>query len=191
MVITQDKRIKLDFKGEKLDIASFPIDKFKTAIQKYPTIYYQMVQEAEPLINAHVLEELKNIKPNKEGFRNYLKETREHIKSSIELLELDKIDNIYVKSYSVIYSSMLRLRGLFIIKCILEKGNFSNKKFKNWLEAKGLNRREYEDCYKAYRLVRDNEDTKSLRINVQTAEKLLNILQNELDLLEKWHQNME
>ena len=183
LVITQDKRIKLDFKGEKLDIVSFPIGKFRTAIQKYPAIYCQMVQEAEPLINAHVLEELKNIKPSKESFKNYLKETKEHIKSNIELLELDKIDNIYVKSYSVIYSSMLRLRGLFIIKCILEKGNFSNKKFKNWLEAKGLNRREYGDCYMAYRFVRDNEKIK-IKIKIQVAEKLINILENELNLLE-------
>ncbi len=110
LVITKDKRIKVDFKEQKLDIISFPIDKFRIAIQKYPTIYYQMVQEAEPLINAYVLEELKNIKINKENFKDYLKETEEHIKSNKELLELDKMGNIYLESYSVIYSSMLRLR---------------------------------------------------------------------------------
>ena len=48
LVVTRDKSIKLDFKEEKLDIVSFTIDKFKTAIQKYPAVYYQMVQEAEP-----------------------------------------------------------------------------------------------------------------------------------------------
>lgn len=182
LVITKDKSIR--FKEEKLDIISFPIDKFKAAIQKYPAVYYQMVQEAEPLINAHVLEELKTVKIGKESFRNYLRETKEHIKSSMEFLELDKIDGAYLKSYSVLYSSMLRLRGIFIIRCILGKGKFSNKKFKNWLCTKGLNRIEYEDGYKAYRLVRDNEDTKSLRIKVQVAEKLTNILKNELNLLE-------
>ena len=184
LVITQDKRIKLDFKGEKLDIVSFPIDKFRTAIQKYPAIYYQMVQEAEPLINAHILEELKNIKPNKESFKDYLKETREHIKSNREFLELDKIDYTYIKSYSVLYSSMLRLRGLFIMKCILEKDKFFNKNFKKWLITKGLNRNEYEDCYTAYRLVRDNKDTKSLSIKLEVAEKVLYILEKELKFLE-------
>ena len=184
LVITKDKSIKLDFKEEKLDVTSFPIDKLKLAIQKYPTIYYQMVQEAGPLINAYIFEELKNIKPNKESFNNYLKETKEHIKSNRELLELDKIENAYLKSYSILYSSMLRLRGIFIIRCILRKDKFSNKKFKNWLEAKGLNSNEYENCYKAYRFVRDNKDAKNLIIKMQVAEKLLNILQNEFDLLD-------
>lgn len=184
LVITKDKSIKLDFKGEKLDVVSFPIDKFKTAIQKYPAIFYQMVQEAEPLINSYVFEELKNIRINKESFKNYLKETKEHIKSNRELLELDKIDNTYLKSYSVLYSSILRLRGLFIMKCILKKDKFSNKNFKDWLITKGLNNKEYEVCYIAYRLIRDSKDTKSLKIKIDIAEKALNILEKELKFLE-------
>ncbi|MEK6869220.1 MAG: DUF2080 family transposase-associated protein [Nanoarchaeota archaeon] len=184
LVITKDKSIKLDFKEEKLDIVSLPIDRLQTAIQKYPTLYYQMVLEAAPLINAYVFEELKNTKINKESFKNYIKETREHIKSNEELLELDKIDNAYLKSYSVLFSSILRLRGLFIMKCILKKYRFSNKRFKNWLVSKGLNLSEFEDSYKAYRLIRDNEDTKSLKIKINVAEKILIILENESGSLE-------
>mgnify|MGYP001571330370 CR=1 FL=1 len=185
LVITKDKKLELRLKEEKMEVTSFPIDKLKLAIEKHPAIYYQMVQEAEPLINAYVFEELKKTKIEKENFKNYLNETKEHIKSNRELVELDKINNIYLKSYSVLYSSMLRLRGLFIIKCILEKIKFSNKKFKSWLSAKGLNQSEYEVCYKAYKCIRDNKDTKSLRIKITIAEKLLNIMQNEIKLLEE------
>lgn len=185
LVITRDKKLKLEFKEEKIEIISFPIDKLKLAIEKYPTMYYQVVLEAEPLINAYVLEELKNIKISREKFKGYLKETKEHIRSNRELLELDKIDNTYLKSYSVLYSSMLRLRGIFIMKCILEKNKFSNKKFKNWLVSKGLGNNEYGDCYTAYRLVRDNEAIKSIRIKLEVAEKMLSILEKELNLLEE------
>ena len=184
LVITKDKRLILEFKKEKLDIASFPIDKLKKAIKKYPAIYYQMVQEAEPLINNYALEELKNIKISKEGFKEYLRETREHLKSSKELLELDKIDNTYLKSYSVLYSSMLRLRVLFIIKCILKKDKFSNKKFKKWLFSQSLNFREFEDSYRAYGMIRDDKNIKSLSIKISVAEKVLNILEEELGVLE-------
>ena len=184
LVITKDKNIKFNFKEEKLEIVSFPIDKLKMAIEKHPAIYYQMVQEAEPLINAYVLNELKNIKIGKESFRGYLKETKEHNKSSRELLELDKIDGICLKSYSALYSAMLRLRGLFIIKCVLKKNKFSNEKFKNRLIGQGLNIKEFEDSYKAYRLVRDDMAFKDLKINISVAEKVLNILEGELALLE-------
>ena len=184
LVITKDKRLILEFKKEKLDIVSFPIDKFKKAIEKYPAIYYQMVQEAEPLINNYALEELKNIKISKESFKEHLIETREHLKSNKELLELDKIDNTYLKSYSVLYSSMLRLRALFIIKCILKKDKFSNKKFKKWLFSQSLNSREFEDSYKAYGMIRDDKNIKSLSIKISVAEKVLNILEKELGVLE-------
>ena len=185
LVITKDKNLSLSFKEEKLDIASFPIEKFRKAIEKYPTVYYQIAQEAEPLINGYILEEFKNMKIGKENFKEYLKETKEHIKSSKELVELDKIDGTYLKSYSVLYSSMLRLRGLFIMKCILKSEKFSNNKFKKWLMGGGLNSKEFEDSYSAYRMVRDNENAKKIKIRITAAEKVLSVLGNELRLSEE------
>ncbi|MBI2101068.1 nucleotidyltransferase domain-containing protein [Candidatus Woesearchaeota archaeon] len=184
LVITKDKNLRLSFKGEKIDAVSFPIDKFKIAIKKYPAIYYQIVLEAEPLINAYAIAELRSIKIKKEDFRDYLKEAREHLKSNKELLELDKLDNSCLESYSVLYSAMLRMRGLFIIRCILNKGRFSNKKFKGWLTSQGLDSGEFEESYNAYRMVRDDKSTKNLEIGINVAEKVLNILEKELNLLE-------
>ena len=184
LVITKDKHIKFDFKEEKVDIVSFTIDKFKKAIEKYPAVYYQMVQEAEPLINEYVLNELKSIKINKNSFSDYLKETGEHLESDRQLLELDNIDYTYLKSFSVLYSGMLRLRGMFIIGCILKKGKFSNRDFKKWSASKGIASKDFEDSYKAFRLVRDDEDTSKLRIKIVLAEKILNILEKELRFLE-------
>lgn len=184
LVVTKDKNLKLNFKGEKLDIVSLPIDKLKMAIEKYPIIYHQMVHQSEPLVNAYVLEELKNIQISKESFKAYLMETKEHVESSKELLELDKVDNTFLKSYSVLYSSILRLRGLFIIRCIIKKDKFLSKKFKDWIISLGLNLNEFENSYKAYSLVRDDEDTKNLRIRMTVAEKVISILENEARKLE-------
>ncbi|MEK6837908.1 MAG: DUF2080 family transposase-associated protein [Nanoarchaeota archaeon] len=184
LVITRGQKTGLKFKEGNLDIVFLPLDKLKTAIEKYPTLYYQSVQEAVPLINASVLEELKDVKISKESFKPYLRETEEHLKSSRELLELDKIDGQYVKSYSVLYSAMLRLRALFIVKFILENEKFSNKKFKGFLLGKGLDIKELSASYKAYRLVRDEMSLGSLRIKIAVAEKVLNILEKELKALE-------
>ena len=183
LVITKDKDIKLDFKEEKVEVVSFTIEKFKKAIEKYPAIYYQMVQEAEPLINEYVLNELKFIKVDKNSFGDYLKETEEHLKSDRQLLDLDKIDYYYLKSFSVLYSGILRLRTLFIINCILKKAKFSYKSFKKWAVSKSLGSKDFEDAYKAFRLVRNNEDTSKLRISIDVAEKILNNLEKELKIL--------
>ena len=184
LVITADKDIKLGFKEEKIEVTSLPVEKLKKAIEKHPAVYFQMVRESLPLINASLLENLKKIKPSKKSFKPYLKETKEHIKSNKELIELDAIDNLYLKSYSALYSSMLRLRGLFIIRCILRNEEFSNKKFRKFLADRGLSSREIEDSYKAYRAVREDKDAKSLRIKLDTARKIIAILEKELELVE-------
>ncbi len=184
LAITKDKNLKLNFKDYGVDIIFIPMDKIRKAIEKYPVVYYQMIQEAEPLINSYVLNEIKNIKVNKKTFEPYLKETKEQIKSNIELLELDKISNIYLKSFSVVYSAILRLRGLFIIKCILNGDNFSNKGFKKWLINEGLSFKDYTDTFKVYRLIRDDKDPKKVKIKISVVEKELNILKKELNFLE-------
>lgn len=183
MVITE-KPLKINIKEPKLEIITFELDKLKKAIEKYPVMYYQIVQEAEPLINSNILEELRQIKIENKNFKNYLNETKEQIKSSKELLELDRLDGEFVKSYSIVYSAILRLRGIFIIKCILSKENFSNKIFKKWLITNDINSDEFEHFYSAYRAVRDDIKIKNIKIKISTAEKLLNILENELKHIE-------
>ncbi len=184
MVITIDKNVKINIKEPKLEITAFQLDKLKKAIEKYPVMYYQIVQEAEPLINANILDELKNIRINKESFKDYIKETKEHIKSNKELIELDELDSKYIKSYSAVYSTILRLRGIFIIKCILNKEKFLNKLFQEWLIKKGIINKEFEQCYAIYRSIRGNKNIKNIKIKISVAEKLLNILIKETNLAE-------
>jgi predicted nucleotidyltransferase/putative transposon-encoded protein len=177
MVVTKDKAIQLGIEESNLEITAFQLDKLKKAIEKHPVVYYQIVQEAEPLVNSYVLDELKGIKVSSENFKSYIAETEEHIESNKELIELDKLDSKYVKSYSVLYSAMLRLRGIFIIKCILNKDKFSNKEFREWL-GKWISNREFEQCYFAYKAIKMNKSI-NLKIEISVAEKLLGILQKE------------
>jgi len=182
LVITKDKVFQLETK--EFDLISIPIEKLKNAIKKYPAMYYQIVHEAKPLINSSVLDELKKIKIGKENFSDYLKDTRAYIKTNVEFLKLDKLDNGYIESHSILYSTMLRLRGIFILKCILKKNAFSNRKFKKWIMGEGVDNNEFEESYKAYRFIRDKKNTKSLKIRIDTAEKLINILRNQTESLE-------
>lgn len=183
VLVLTNKTIKIGIKKDNLDITTFSLEKFKMAIEKYP-IYYQIIQEAEALINSHVLEELKKIEFNKESFKEYLRETEEHVKSNKELVELDKLDSEYILSDSVTYSTILRLRGLFVIDCIINKESFSNKKFKQKLISLGLSKKEFEDSYYIYQNIRNNEKNK-IKIKIITVEKLMKISDNEINLLKR------
>jgi len=183
MVITE-KPLRINIKEPKLELTVLELNKLKKLIEKHPVMYYQIVQEAKPLINANVLEGLKNIKLENKNFRDYTNETKEHIKSNKELLELDKLDGEFIESYSIVYSAILRLRGIFVIRCILNKENFSNKNFKKWLMKEGISNSEFELCYSAYRIVRDNIKIQNIKIKIPVAEKLLNILEKEISHIE-------
>lgn len=182
LVITKDKTLALEIKG--MDVMSIPLEKLKNSIEKYPAMYYQIIQESEPLINSSVMDELKKIKISKENFSDFLKDTKAYIKTNVEFLELDKLDGGYVESHSVLYSTMLRLRGVFILKCILQKNAFSNKNFKKWVVEQGVSDSEFEDSYRAYRLVRDKKLIGNLKIRIDTAEKLIKILKRQIASLE-------
>ncbi len=182
LVITKEKDLNIPAKG--MDIVAFTMEKLKKAIAQYPVMYYPMVQEAKPLINASSLEELKKVSITKEQFHGFLQETKEHLQSSKELLVLDRLDHDRVVSYSVIYSSMLRLKGVYFIHCFLRKEAFFLKKFKTWLNRNGINKQEFENMYKAYRLVRENKSVKNVMIPIAAAERLLAILEKEVKLLQ-------
>ena len=70
------------------------------------------------------------------------------------------------------------------MKCILGKEKFSNKAFQEWLMQKGITYQEFEQCHAAYRAVKNNKNTESIKIKISVAEKLLNILIKETSLIE-------
>lgn len=185
LVITKDKQFKVLTPNRKIEFLVIPFDKLKEAIEKYPAWYYQMIQEAKPIINASLLEELKAQPVHKKGFLHYIKETKEHIQSNKELIELDALDGTYLRSYSVLYSLLLRARAVFIIQCIMTHDSFSNKKFKKWMIEQGMGIKEFELCYFVYRTIRDNKKVPHLKIHISTVEKIISILELEIKQLEE------
>lgn len=184
IVITEDKELRIKAKEPNLEISVVTLERLKEAIRKNPAMYYQAVQEAEPLINAHILEDLKSIKIESKNFKRYIIEAKEHLKSSKELLELDRMHSEFVMSYSIVYSVILRVRTIFIIKCILDKEKFSNKLFKKWLSNKGVKEMEFENFYEVYRLIRDGKNARNVKIKISSTQNLLGILEKELKLIE-------
>ena len=171
-------------KQEKIDIKVIQLDKLKETIEKNPIMYLSILQEAKAIINSSLLEELKEIKIDYKKFKWFIETTIEHIKSNKEFIELDKLEGEYITSYAAIYSIMLRLRGVFLIKCLIDKKNYSNKLFKKWLLKHNISNLEYIAAYSIYRSIRDNKKV-DRKIKIPTAENLLNILIKEIDDLKK------
>lgn len=176
LVITNSgARVALHEPG--IEVSMFTWEGLKHAIQEQPVLYAQVVREAEPLLNAALLKELRSIPIPEKSFHSYLRDTKLQLRSSRALLMLD-VETGTPASASILYSTMLRLRGLFIISCLRRHKLFSTAAFRKWAEGKGISAPLFRQAQAAYRTVRDRGPASAVVIPV--AEKLLDVLEREL-----------
>lgn len=158
---------------------------------KDPFYLYSVVQEAKPILNESLLNELKKIKINKYNFEWMLEEAKSALKIAEEFLKLDKMqERKKLDSIAIIQTLMLRLRRIFMVQCILKNQKYSNKEFKLYLEKKGLPKELVERLCEIYGTEK-SEKTTDREVSIEEAQKLFEMTKKELgkmrDILE-WHQ---
>jgi len=160
---------------KKFEIKVITYDKLIKTIKENPIMFYPFILEAKPIMNSKLLEELKRIEIDYKKFDWFLETTKDIININKEILELDKLEGAYLKSLSVVYSLILRLKGLFLINCIKNKEKYYNKNFKAWLLKTGLNKSELNKIIKIYKLIKNGKISEE-KIKISTLETLLNLL---------------
>ena len=181
-IIAISKNIKKEVISGKYSISITPLKSLKRTIEKNPILVLPRLNEAKVIINSSLLEELKSIKTAKISFKNFIEETKRIIKISNGFIKIDKEQKReYLDSISIVYSLILRLRGVFLIKYLIEKKNYSKKEFSSWLK-KELSQEEFEKSYNIYKSIRDEKKVNE-KIKIETAEKLVNILKKEIKKL--------
>jgi predicted nucleotidyltransferase len=148
LLVITDKKINI--KSEGFEILSIGEDKFGKAIKIQPILMYSILSEGKPIINSKLFESLKSkYKIKISDFRDFFEDTKRIIKVNEEFLLDEK--SLYLKSEAVIYSLVLRLRGLFLIKSLLKDKKYSNKSFVSWIKSE-LSEIDFDSIYSAYRL---------------------------------------
>ncbi|MFH1248942.1 MAG: DUF2080 family transposase-associated protein [archaeon] len=182
VLVVANRKIDIP-KKSRFDITVITEDKTGKMRDNDPIFFYSLLREAKPIINASFLLSLKKEEPRASYFRNFIESTKRMIKMNKEFIELDKLDGELLESTSVIYSIILRLRGVFIINLILEKKEYSNTLFKNWIKnnAAGI---EYDKIYNIYRAIRDKKEPEE-EGKIKDVEMLLHLLEKEISKLEK------
>jgi predicted nucleotidyltransferase len=174
ILIISKEKLKIE-KEEGLDIISISEDEIDKAIEINPILMYSIFSEGKPIINESYLQKLKKIKTDPKKFKKFIDETEKSIVSDLEINELDKKTGKY-SSDSLIYSLFLRLRGIYIIKCLLGKKDFSNKAFSEW-----IGKTTYQKIYPIYTQVRKEIYGKDTKVPIEETERLINFLKEELN----------
>ncbi len=182
-VIVISKNLKKEIIHRKYHISIYTLESVEKTIKENTIMILPRLLEAKTILNQSLLEELKRT-TTKIRIKEFIQDTRRIIKIDKGFIKLDKEDGKILKSESVIYSLMLRLRTVFLIKILLDKKIYSKKLFKNWLIREIGNEREVDGIYSIYEKIRDNKKNK-IEIEISSAEKTLNLLKKEVKKLEK------
>jgi predicted nucleotidyltransferase len=175
LVIAKEK-----FKIEKRENFEFIVlseDRLESAIKSNPILMHSIFKEGKAIINEDYIKKYQNIKLKKSDFLSFIASTKESIVSSENLLELDK-ETGKTASNGLIYSLMLRLRGTFIMKCLLNDQDFSNKGFEKWMRKHIA---DYSEVYEVYQAVRDDKKLIKDKISLDGGIALMNLLKSEMN----------
>ncbi len=178
LFIIAERKIKINIEG--MHIICLEQKELEKAIKLEPLLMYSVLSEAKPIINSKLIEDLKkNYKPKIEDFEEFLKDCRRIIKINEEFLEAEK--DLYLKGEAVIYSIVLRLRGVFILKSLLKGEKYTHKSLKSWIKG-NVPEIDFKSIYEAYR---DSKSDKKLKqkIKVNDIKSLLKFLEKEVGKL--------
>lgn len=132
-------------------------EEFIARLKREPMLFlHQVIREARPIFNEALLEELKNIKV-KPRFREFFSSTLSAFREVNDLLTAEKNENRkYLDANACIYSLILRLRGMLLIRCFLKGNEFSNEGLKKLLEHQGFGGETIAALIETYKDVRDD-----------------------------------
>ncbi len=174
LLLIADRKIKI--KADNYEIISLKEEDIKKAINISPVLMYSILSEAKPIINAPLLETFrKEYQPKFHDFKKYLEETKNLSKAHKDLIKEKK------NLIGVAYSLILRLKGIYIINCLISEKKYLNKEFEFWLK-KELPNVNLDLIIKAYKSIK--RDKKShLILNCEELSKVLGLLDRELKRL--------
>ncbi|MDO8537493.1 MAG: DUF2080 family transposase-associated protein [archaeon] len=185
VLVIASKKFKLEKKGKYEFIVIEKNSFVKELLGKNPLYFYSIAQEAKPILNESLLNDLKQVKIKKQNLKWIIEEGESALKIVEEFLKLDKMEQRKnLDSISTIYSMILRLRSCYLIHCFIEKQKSSNKEFKNFLFQKGISKKLVEEFLEIYNAEKLDKKI-STNISLEDAEQLFQTTKNELQKLKK------
>lgn len=175
-IIAISKNLKKEIVSGKYHVSIISLENIKKTLEKNPILILPRFFEAKTILNNSLLEEIKSFKVQKDSFNGFIEETKRIVRINDGLLQMQE----EYSDLEVVYSLILRLRGIFLIKNLLNKKDYSNSLFLKWLsESLGENA---EDLLESYKVIKEDRLSK-VKIKTKKVKALLELLKKETS---KW-----
>ena len=177
VLIVSEKEIPVHKEG-LVNIESGSLEEIRQRLKKDPVGYYSIVQECIPVINAPLLKDLKAIEPDDRNLSAYYELTESVLKVSEHILNVKDSDHS-----GAIRSLVLRLRGLYILRCRMRKEQYTSRGLKEYVIGKGIDSDVFDEIYAVYKAATEERPIPVHRIPTKALRRLHDIdlqLLNEL-----------
>jgi len=178
LVITD--KISKKIKKGKYELILIPKEKVESALEKSILPILPMLKEAKPLFNGFLIKEYQKTKLTKKNIKWHIELTKSALGINREFIKLDK----EIKSNSgdgVAYSLILRLRGTYIVDCLIKNKIPTKKELLGIIKKISGSLKAYE----GYSRVKNNEKEKN-ELPIEESARLYNYIIKKINEQEKW-----
>jgi len=179
LVITKDiSKEQIDKSIYSILIVSEDLLKWKLKKNIFPL--GPMVREAKALLNASFLEKYRNFKLTRRNLNFHIETTKSALRMNRASIALDKdLENKNTTGAS--YSLVLRLRGIYIVDCLIKRRMWKKREFLHLLKKVAGSTAAYE----GYLRVKANKE-EGKGIKIEEAERLVDYISKKIKEQEKW-----
>ncbi len=167
LVITSTK-LRIVGKIDDFSIISATLKELENTLGTNAVLILPIIKEAKTIINPDLLEKYKEYKFTKNNTKSFLYDTAKVLELNKKGLELD------FELGSLVYSLMLRVRGLLMIKLISKGKTYSKSGLFRYLESNGLSQNKLMELYAIYS--RERNSIKVVDSNIISKNDILNLL---------------
>ncbi len=173
ILVISNTKLKIIDKIDGYSIVSITIKELESTLKRNAVLILSIIKEAKTIINPNLLEKYK-------GYEFTKKNTKWFIDNSVQVLELNKKGlGLDFEVGSLVYSLMLRVRSLLMIKLMLNNKLYSKTSLFSYLKDNGFSQDKVEGLYKIYSKERGNIKVIESEIIIkEDISKLLFIAKN-------------
>jgi len=166
-------------KQHLLDVVVVTPSEVDSILEKDPVQLTPILAEAQPLLNDALLRDLRDRRIDPRKYLKLVKDNGRILKENEELIENE------AKIGAVIYSLIIRMKAVYLVKKLLSSEKYTTKGYKQYLLSQGLDEEGYEGLNKVYRAIRDDKSLPSGVVELSDIKVLQHILEMENNRLEE------
>lgn len=164
----------------KYSIIILPKNSIEKQLETNALPLIPMIKEAKPMLNSILIEGYKKAKLTEKNLKFHIETTKSALRVHREFIELAKIDKEKISDY-ISYSLILRLRGVYIVDCLIKNKLWNNKKFIGLVKKIAGSK----EAYEGYLRSKDNKKTEK-NLKIEEAERIYDYVLKKIGEQKKW-----